>query len=338
MLVKQVFLIIVVSLIAAFAGAAGFDARQNAVTIMQKTGLEGLLTAPVRVTVCEQGSLLILDEGIFLVQHEIVPLENACEPNVLIDPSISICPSVDKLVIITHGWLDKGKGRWPSEMACAVQERVDPNEWLCGSFDWKGGSGVITSIHAAQYARDVAGPRLAAAVRKLDRPWKHIHLIGHSAGAWAIQAAAEQLAYIYPQTVFHLTFLDAYVPARWDPHQLGLIFEDPAKQRNCCWAEHYYTKDYTLTMTQHDLPWAHNVNISALDPFITEHEFPYRWYTATITGTYGRWDEKDLLVQSLLENTDYGFARSLESASENWISSQHLPVGNKAFVFRNGLK
>lgn len=319
-------------------GYADFDPRQEIIGLMQKSGMQQLLAAPVRVNAVRNGPVQISDEGVFLVQHTILAAENAPEPNVVVQNADLIPPSADKLVIVTHGWLDRGQNRWPNEMADAFCARVDPNEWTCAWFDWKGGSAVVSSIQAAEYARDVAGPRLAAAIIKLNRPWKHIHLVGHSAGSWTIQAAAEGLARAYPDTAFHLTFLDAYVPARWDPDCLGRVFRDYARQRSLCWAEHYYTRDFTLEVTEHNLKWAHNVDISALDPVICEHEFPYRWYTATISGRYARWDEQKLLVHSLCGDTDYGFSRSLESSVHNWNRSRFLPLHNAAVVFNKPVR
>jgi hypothetical protein len=145
---------------------------------------------------------------------------------------------------------------------------------------------VITSVQAAEYARDIAGPRLARAILALGTEFKHIHLIGHSAGTWTIHSAAKRLAYARRDIELHLTFLDAYIPSQWDKTLLGRVFLDPKRQKEQCWAEHYYTKDITFVVTEHDLKYAHNVDISAVDPLISEHEFPYRWYTATITGKF----------------------------------------------------
>ena len=215
-------------------------------------------------------------------------------------------------------------------MAAAMGERVDPNEWVCGSYDWKGGSIVFTSIQAAEYARDIAGPRLARAILALGGDFKHIHLIGHSAGSWAINSAAKRLAFADHDIQIHLTFLDAYVPSQWNEDLLGRVFLDPQRQKTQCWAEHYYTKDITFVVTEHDLKYAHNVDISAVDPLISEHEFPYRWYTATITGKYTRWDEKKETVHTRSGGIDYGFKRSLESGRSNWTQSRTLKTGNTA--------
>jgi pimeloyl-ACP methyl ester carboxylesterase len=332
-MLKPTRTVIACLLLTSLCVSADFDARRQVVGLMEKAGMQNLLRAPVQVRVVPGRPVQFTDDGVFLVQHTILAAEDAPEPNVILHNADLIPASADKLVIVTHGWLDKGQDRWPNEMADAFCSRTDPNEWLCGWFDWKGGSAVISSVQAAEYARDVAGPRLAAAVIKLNRSWKHIHLVGHSAGSWTIQSAAERLARTFPTTVFHLTFLDAYVPARWDPDCLGRVYCDSARQGTLCWAEHYYTRDFTMKVTEHNLKWAHNVDITALDPFICEHEFPYRWYKATITGCYDRWDERKLLVHSLYGSTDYGFSRSLESSAHNWSRSRALPLNNPVVVF-----
>ncbi len=309
---------------------AEFDARREVIKLMKNSGMEKYLHAPVRVSAAGPGVLSITDEGIFAIQHELLSTEVAADANIVIDADIIIPPTVDKLMLVTHGWLDKGEKDWPSRMAAAVGQRVDPNEWLCASYDWKGGSIVITSVQAAEYARDIAGPRLAAAIEKLGIDFKHIHLLGHSAGSWTIDAAAKQLALVDTDAVFHLTFFDAYVPEKWDPDMLAQLFEDDKQQAGRCWADHYYTKDITWKVTQHNLKYAHNVDISDLDPLIVEHEFPYRWYMATITGSYDRWDEKKEPVVSCAGEIDYGFARSLESGAENWKKSRELQISNSA--------
>ncbi|MHC5083082.1 MAG: hypothetical protein ACYTET_03985, partial [Planctomycetota bacterium] len=290
--------------------------------------------APVRISITEQGFLSIVDKGFFAIQHELMPEEVASDPNVIIEDNVTIHPDAGNLVIVTHGWLDKGQNSWPADLANAIYGRTDPNQWTCGVYDWKGGSVVITSIQAAEYARDIAGPRLAAAVLKLDKQFDHIHFIAHSAGSWVIDAAAEHIADRKPDTEFHLTFLDAYVPGKWRADDLGRVFKEDIPQTQQYWAEHYYTKDITSKVTHNDLRYAHNVDISALDPLIAEHEFPYRWYTATVTGRYRRWDEKNKPVITQLDNTDYGFTRGLEAGDNQWKQSLKLQMDNKALKFK----
>jgi hypothetical protein len=318
-------------LILAASCSAEFDARQEIIKFMEKNkDLEKYLHAPVTVMQTDCGCLSIKDEGIFAFQYELLRPEVSADPNVVIDEQVKLAPQADKLVMVVHGWMDKGERAWPSEMAGAIAERVDPNEWVCGSYDWKGGSVVFTSVQAAEYARDIAGPRLAKAILSLGTDFKHVHLIAHSAGSWTIQSAAQKIAAARPETQFHLTFLDAYVPEKWDQDTLGLVFTDPDRQTNQYWAEHYYTRDITWKLTEHDLKYAHNVDISSIDPLVSEHEFPYRWYMATMTGKYERWDEKKETVYAHAGDIDYGLARALESGDENWTQSRNLKLNNPA--------
>jgi len=321
---------VVLLLILTGVSVAEFDAREEIIKLMEKNGMEKYLTAPVTITQTDSGVYTIRDEGIYAIQHELLKPQMGADPNVVIDKNIRIVDSTDKLVVVTHGWLDKGQQDWPMEMADCIAAKTDPNEWMCAAYDWRGGSAVIASVQAALYSRDIAGPRLAAAILKLDRPFTHIHLVAHSAGAWTINSAARIIAEAKPDTTFHLTFLDAYVPQKWDPDILGRLFDDDDKQKKQVWADHYYTKDITWKVTQSDLKYAHNVDLSPIDPLIKEHEFPYRWYIATITGHYERWDEKNQPVHTRCGEVDYGFIRSLESGTDNWNQSLALPIGNKA--------
>jgi hypothetical protein len=63
------------------------------------------------------------------------------------------------LVVATHGWIEKGRGDWPEDMAVEICKRADANIWLCGYFDWSRGAKTINPTDAAKYARDVAGPK-----------------------------------------------------------------------------------------------------------------------------------------------------------------------------------
>ncbi len=322
-------MLIYILLLSAVA-AAEFDARREVIKLMENAGMDKYLDAPVTVSQTRPGLLSIADEGIFAIQHELLKPETAAEPNVVIAADVSPLPTAKKVCLVTHGWLDKGENKWPEELAAAIAARVDPNDWTCASYDWVGGSVVITSVQAAEYARDIAGPRLAAAVLALDIDIEHVHLIGHSAGSWTIHSAAKQIAAANPDVTIHITFLDAYVPEKWNTEILGHVFTDAKRQKTQLWAEHYYTKDITFKVTQHNLPNAHNVDITDIDPLIKEHEFPYRWYAATVTGKYDRWDEKKEPVITKAGKTQYGFTRSREAGEENWAQSTKLKRGNKA--------
>jgi hypothetical protein len=232
------------------------------------------------------------------------------------------------LVISTHGWIEEGRGDWPEDMAVDIQNRVDPNMWFCGYFDWSKGAKKINPTDAAKYARDVGGPQLARQIIKLGTDFRHIHMIGHSGGCWLISEAAKNLAEVTNADI-HLTFLDAYVPFFWDENLLGDV-NMPSGTR--CWIDQYYTRDYTLGWTEQDLSNAHNVDVTGIDQNLKDHNFPWRWYYATITGKFPKGyflDDRKLTWTA--GGIEYGFFRSREAADPNgWKKSIKLPVGNKA--------
>ncbi len=233
----------------------------------------------------------------------------------------------DHLVVITHGWIHKGKGRWPEKMAKAINENVDSEQWMVGYFDWGKGSATINPVDAVTYARDIAGAALAGQILKVEGDYKHIHLIGHSSGAWVISEAAKILS-DQIKTDIHLTFLDAYVPKDWRQEQLGDI-NCPADVNY--WAEHYWTADITQKVTGIDLTHAHNVSLTRIDQYLKDHNFPWKWYYATVTGEFPKYsflDNKKLVTDA--NGIKYGFARSLEKGSGKWQESLKLKVGNKA--------
>jgi len=231
------------------------------------------------------------------------------------------------LVIVTHGWIEAGRGDWPEDMAVEIKSRVDPNMWFCGYFDWSKGAGTINPTDATRYARDIAGPQLGKEIIKRGRGFRHIHMIGHSSGCWLISEAAKSIAK-ETRADIHLTFLDAYVPPFWDEGSLGDVnVADKVK----CWIDQYYTRDYTLGWTQEDLTNAHNVDVTDIDQHIKDHNFPWRWYYATITGKFPKGhflDDRKLVYTA--DGIEYGFARSLEADLNAWRQSLKLPTGNIA--------
>jgi hypothetical protein len=237
-------------------------------------------------------------------------------------------PAVKGLVIVTHGWIERGQGDWPEDMAGEIYKRVDPNLWLCGYFDWSVGAKTLNPTDAAKYARDIAGPALADEIIELGGGLRHIHLIGHSSGCWVISEAAKKLVG-KTRADLHLTFLDAYIPAFWDESSLGDVNVLAGAKY---WAEHYYTRDYTLQWTQQDLSCAHNVDITNVDQGLKDHNFPWRWYYATVSGKYPKgYFLDDRKLAYMADGIEYGFARSRESADpDSWKRSLKLPTGSKA--------
>jgi len=229
-----------------------------------------------------------------------------------------------KIVVVTHGWFERHP--WPENLALAIRDNVDANQWLCGWFNWRNEARVINPRDAAQFARDTAGPLLAEQILDLSKNPKHVHLIGHSAGSWAISEAAKQIAKKTNASI-HLTFLDAYVPLGWNENELGL---NPNEPNLIYWADHYLTMDITIKVTERPLANAHNVDIGDITPGLKDHRFPFHWYPATVLGSYAPNDKyagKKLYCKST--NIEYGFARSLEAGEKNWAESLKLPLGNE---------
>ena len=251
------------------------------------------------------------------------------EPNAPPFVAASDEPACDKanLVIITHGWYEREP--WPAWMALAIQQRADGNTWQCGWFDWRRQGRQLLPSTAAKIARDSAGPLLGRTILQLSRNYKHIHLIGHSAGSWVINEAARTIAR-QTSAHLHLTFLDAYVPSRWDEKELGRISPDA---NAVCWAEHYYTRDAVGHLTENVLTHAHNVDISAVNPGFRKHKFPWHWYHATIVGKFvtRRRYTGSPVIESF-GNMRYGFMRAREAAGDNWARSVTLPAGKAPVV------
>jgi hypothetical protein len=226
------------------------------------------------------------------------------------------------LVIITHGWYERRP--WPGQMATAIAKRVDSRQWRCAWYDWRQEARHLRPSQSATLGRDMVGPRLGEEIVGLSPNWRHVHLIGHSAGAWVVNAAAETVT-SRTNAEIHINFLDAYVPDGWDEKALGrLAQEDP----NRCWADHYFTRD-VFNLTENVLTGVYNVDITAINPGIRGHLFPWHWYLATIKGRYTTDDRfADSPIFCRAEGMAYGLPRSLEAGSSQWRTSLALPPAN----------
>lgn len=319
-------------------GDGGQKARENIIKFLRSTNMNEQLDGPVTVTADKPGLLCIRDPGNYVTQYMIATPDSkiAADPNVVIDPAVKIPATVKYAVIVTHGWIDKGANDWPADIAAAIHDKVDPNEWVCCYFDWKAGAIVLNPIDAVRYSRDIAAVRLTKAfMETLLEPAKleHIHVIAHSAGTWAATAAAENIAAATGASV-HLTLLDAYIPPNWDRTQMANVPSAAVK-----YAEHYYSRDITLDATARDLANAHNIDVTGIQPGIKTHEFPYKWYLATITGKYRKKDHiKDVPVTASEDKVIYGFGRALEAGEENFKKSLTLKKGQKAVKLKRPKK
>jgi hypothetical protein len=87
-----------------------------------------------------------------------------------------------------------------------------------------------------------------------------------------------------------------------------------------------------LGWTQHNLSFAHNVDITSIDFGLKDHNFPWKWYYATMSGSYPKSSfSGSHEPMSVVDGFEYGFARSLEGGgAQAWQISRKLPTGNKA--------
>ncbi len=250
---------------------------------------------------------------------------------------------VDSLIIITHGWqalafgpftqLDAG---WVDGMSNIIQQKLTAqgsNNWVVFGLKWlEPYSGALTylpgqALHNAGELGKLYGQQLRSS------PWKHVHLIGHSAGSRLIQEMANAMVDRPPGSTIHTTFLDPY---------LGVIrsYRDVYGQ-NADWSDTYFSRDVTGTFTSF-LNNSHNVDVTWLDsranatieyatviandgvtissiPIGTNvsnpwsHSWPEDFYTNTIGGT-------------LAGTMGYGFPLSLEGGG--WANRGNYPTGN----------
>ena len=199
-------------------------------------------------------------------------------------------PAVDSLVVVTHGFEPQigGDVDWVNTMANSIQQdlvaRGSANWWVI-PFQWRQSAGPLPDqalINGAILGR-LKGNAWA------QYHWKNVHLIGHSAGAAFVEAAAKKFREAWSDTVIHCTFLDPYL-------SIIRVREDDYGQ-NADWSDCYLTQDWTGGFTRGKLAQAHNVDVGWLDPdhktvaygsgqvAFSSHGWPHDFYQQTISGT-----------------------------------------------------
>jgi hypothetical protein len=116
------------------------------------------------------------------------------------------------------------------------------------------------------------------------------------------------------------------VPRGWDPNSFG----DLPGSAGTYWAEQYFTRDATGRETEAILPHAFNIDITGVDTYLKDHNFPKYWYYATITGKYPHWWLVKASTNFASGPMEYGIRRSLESGDPNgWARSLRMPMGGQ---------
>ncbi len=210
-------------------------------------------------------------------------------------------PMASNLVVVTHGWYypeytptdldDWWLTDMGSEIAHFLHLTDQGHQWDVWVYDWRDDSTAPVPSFAADNAYRVHGLGLGDRLADFYYRYDHVHLIGHSAGSWLIDQAANILANAWSQTTIHTTYLDAYYAVK------NPLYWNPGKSAD--WAEQYYTSDLITCLIMPSCAGvpsnkAFNVEVSALretpgsdssgfmDGFIDKHSWPHEWYLGSI--------------------------------------------------------
>ncbi len=249
----------------------------------------------------------------------------------------------DSLVVVTHGW--NPDVRWVDDMTNAITTYLTANglnNWQVSAYRWVEKAqtspllGFIGAEIVLRRGRD-EGNNLGDILKK--QGWKHVHFIGHSAGAALIQAASTLIKESDITVKVHTTFLDPYVGLTYGGRGIygaGSDFSDSYFARD---AE---TFDILTGLTGGSLNFAYNVNVTSLDPnktsrgtfrsswngdieqcyrTVTSHEWAHQFYLKTIGQS---WPEaKGLGFPLSQEGGGWDFAKNQYKSGNN----PPLPLG-----------
>lgn len=218
----------------------------------------------------------------------------------------------DSLVVVTHGWIPKEDGQksppdplWVDEMVKAIRQDLESrglNNWQVEPYKWTNAAW-LTKLRMITGTlldnADKEGVNLGNHLK--TNKWKHIHFIGHSAGAAVIQTASEITRKQDKEVTFHTTFLDAYVGFKYNGRSKYGVGSD--------WSDSYFARDpetfdSLFSRTEGHLDHAYGVDITWLEPnkktiavnrsangitgtvpclyTVTTHEWPREFYLKTI--------------------------------------------------------
>jgi hypothetical protein len=240
------------------------------------------------------------------------------------------------LVVLVHGCCTDANdvGEW-NDLANEIRTSINSEEWEVVVWDWHEYTPKINPnpFMTVYYAARQQGPVLKNAIAIHSSIYRHVHFIGHSAGAKLIHDAAR--AYISDYFIrqenpfIHVTFLDAYTPNEWDSNGQDSYGSLPIDYPNY-YSEHYVDRE--LIFTDECLSHAFNFDITGWAPDKDDrpgelgHQWPRRWY------------EKS--VQFLFTGYKYGYPLSLESSTMDFDELVNelinYPAGQQCPLSDNG--
>ena len=302
------------------AGETNSSLLLNSVTAASSGGYAVIVSNPYGSVASATAFLSVLADG-----------ANGNQPAQIVAQPLPSKPSAAKnLVLITHGW-DPGltqSVQWVSDMANAIQQRVS-SDWYVVPYLWLDQASALNPDDALSNAK-IIGAQLG---KEIGDAFQCVHLIGHSAGAGLIQAAADAIREASPGTTIQTTFLDPFT---------GQFLEGRGEYgHNASWSDDYFVVDFLTDeagvlllqapdSTSGQLQWAYNVDVGgtlqaavqvpvyysgiagSTPPVIDtspspSHGTPIDFYVSTVDGT----------APSCAAG--YGFPLSLEAGgSANW--------------------
>jgi hypothetical protein len=349
---------VVFSVIATSPSPLSYQWRFNGQNISNATSAALTLNS---VTAANSGSYSVIVSNPYgSVASATVSLKLLADPangNPTAQISPLFCPlpaaNVDSLILVTHGveplyqinpW---GDISWITNMANAIRAKA-PSNWEVRTLDWTAVS-QATEPDIVSLAGTIGGHLYGSQLGQ-QRNWKHIHLIGHSAGASVIEAIASELKALPPASrpIIHETFLDPYLGSL---HQLQSYFGSHSD-----WSDNYFAANGLSLWTNAKLPHAHNVDVSWLDTadisYVTNYWSPSGMADTTpatiyeqqvpsgvqaYVGTYHGWPHdfyQDSITNGPPNAAGYGWPLSEENG---WNNFAGYPINNDPVVLNGQL-
>lgn len=201
-------------------------------------------------------------------------------------------PSTQYLVFLTHGWCG-----WDELFGCAqspewngpfaqlarliggqVATKPWAGQWEMVYLDWAPYSGsaadLVTCVDRPRENAETIGTRVGPELAELG--YQYVHFVGHSAGAWLIDAAGDGFG-----ANNHQTYLDAFVGCA----NLGGVGDALGIRpfgETSVFAEQFVDKNVPPPFTEWDLRKVLNVDVTAQQQGFESHGWPIAWYALSV--------------------------------------------------------